>query len=157
MCFYFGVHVKSVLKLVVICWNALLSTPEKTSIKEDADLFLYCLLWVLALMLQGFSDDWSWEGSWLITCLDWIYRLVDTCCLFCSHSRGTAHTPAAALLVILHQPCTSSFTASALDDSKILTVISILCILGFFFFFKHVSLSMQMCSDAFKASLCTLH
>lgn len=91
MCFYFSVHVKAVLKLVVICWNALLSTPKKTSIKEDADLIRYCLFWVLAPMFPGFSDDWSWEGSWLITCLDWIYRLVDTCCLFV-HALEERHT-----------------------------------------------------------------
>lgn len=45
MCFYFSVHVKAPLKLVVICWNVLLSTPSlkkiKSSIKEDADGILY--------------------------------------------------------------------------------------------------------------------
>lgn len=28
MCFYFSVHVKAVLKLVVIYWNVLLTTPS---------------------------------------------------------------------------------------------------------------------------------
>lgn len=99
MCFYFSVHVKAAVNLVVIYWNALLTTPslkkkKKKSRMEDAD--------VLSCPVLGSGLGPGFPGRpfrslelpmllGLISCSDWFYRLVDTCCWF-TLSRNDTHT-----------------------------------------------------------------
>lgn len=54
MCFYFSVHVKAVVKLVAIYWNALLTTP---SLKKKRAVSKKMLMAVLSVW--GLSDPCS--------------------------------------------------------------------------------------------------
>lgn len=151
MCFYFSVHVKAVVKLVAIYWNARLTTP---SFKKDQ---YQRRCWCPVLSVLGLGPDFTGRGSRSLELPCFVvnhlfrlfYRLVDTCCSF-TLSRNSTHSACCSAP-------TSCFTASALADLKILTVISMLCILGSFCFFLYMRVRRCRCAGLHSKPVSTLH